>query len=85
MLVDSGASGHYFDDAIIPRLRNKFDRYQVLDVPRKITTDGEGQLDGVAKGLLINVVVDSALDELSRPWSDACLPTAGYCGFSGGR
>ena len=41
VLVDSGASEHNLDDAIIPGLRNKLDRYRVLDVPRKlITADG---------------------------------------------
>ena len=85
MLVDSGASGHYFNDAIIPRLQNKLYSYQVLHVPRKITTDSEGQLDGAAKGLLSGIVIEGAFDGLLRPWSDASLPTADYCGFSGGR
>ena len=40
ILVDSGASGHYFDDDIILRLRDKLDSYHVLDVPRKITVTG---------------------------------------------
>ena len=33
MLVDSGASGHYFDDAIIPAIRDRLEEYKVLDVP----------------------------------------------------
>ena len=36
VLVVSGASGHYFDEAIIPGLRDRLDSYQVLDVPRKL-------------------------------------------------
>ena len=32
VLVDSGASGHYFDDVITPGLRDNLDSYQVLDV-----------------------------------------------------
>ena len=58
MLVDSGTSERYFDDAIFPRLRNKLDSYQVLDVPRQIATADGGQLDGVAQGLLRGIVVD---------------------------
>ena len=35
VLIDSGTSGHYIDDAIIPKLRDKLDSYQVRDVPHK--------------------------------------------------
>ena len=58
VLVDSGASGHYFDDAIIPGLRSKLDNYQVLDVPRIITTAGGHQLEGIAQGLLRGNIID---------------------------
>ena len=44
VLVDSGASGHYFDDTIFLGLRDNLDNYQELDVPRKITTTGKGHL-----------------------------------------
>ena len=47
-LVDSGASRHYFDDALILGLRYKLENYQVLDTPQKIVTTGGHQLDGVA-------------------------------------
>ena len=33
VLVDSGASGHYFDDALIPGFRDRLEEYKVLDVP----------------------------------------------------
>ena len=33
VVVDSGASGHYFGDAIILRLWNRLDDYNVLDTP----------------------------------------------------
>lgn len=36
VLVDSGASGDYFDDAIISGLRNRLNDYKVSDVPRKL-------------------------------------------------
>ena len=58
VLVDSGASGHYFDDTIFPGLRDNLDNYQVLDAPRKITTAGKGHLYGVAQGVLRGWVID---------------------------
>lgn len=62
MLIDSGATGHYFDDGIIHKLRDKLDNYQVLDMLRKITIAAEGQLDGVAQGLLRgNVIVGNGV------------------------
>ena len=44
VLADSSASGHYLGNAIFPGLRDNLDSYQVLDVPRKITTAGKGHL-----------------------------------------
>ena len=58
VLINSSASGYFFDDDNIPGLRDKLDSYQVLDVLREITTAGGEQLDGVAQGLLGGIVVD---------------------------
>ena len=51
VMVDSGASGHYFDDALIPKLRYILDNYQEWAIRRWITTAGEHQ-EGVGQGLL---------------------------------
>ena len=48
-MVDSGASGHYFDDALIPRLRYRFDNYQELAIRRYITTAGRHQMEGAGQ------------------------------------
>ena len=48
VLVDSGSSGHFFDDAIMPGLRDRLKEYKVLDVPRKIPTAGGGELMSTA-------------------------------------
>ena len=40
--VDSEASEHCFDDAIIPGFWGGLKEYKVLNVPRKISTAGEG-------------------------------------------
>ena len=58
VLVDRGASGHYFDDAIIPGFRDRLEEYEVLDVPRKISTAGGGGLNGIAQGVLRGHVND---------------------------
>ena len=51
LMVDSGASIHYFDDAIIHDLKNRLQDYMHLATPRKIPTAGEAMLDGTAKGM----------------------------------
>ena len=48
---DSGVSGHYFDDALIPGLRYRLDKYQVLAIWRWITTAGGHQLKEADQGL----------------------------------
>ena len=45
VLVESGASGHYFDDAVIPGFRDGLEEYKVFDVPRKISAAGGGWIE----------------------------------------
>ena len=52
VLVNSGASGHYFDDLIILSLKHRLPNYVLLTTPRKIFTTGEALLDGTAEGIL---------------------------------
>ena len=42
VLVDSSASGHSFDDAIIPEFPDRMEEYKALDVPRKISPERGG-------------------------------------------
>ena len=49
VMVDSGASGHYFDDALIPGLRQRLDNDQELAIRRWITTAGGINWRGPAK------------------------------------
>ena len=51
VMVDSGVSGHYFDDALIPGLRYRLDNYQALAIWRWITTAGGHQLKEAGQGL----------------------------------
>ena len=51
-MVDSGALGHYFDDALIPGLRYRLDNFQALAIRRWITTAEGHQLEEAGPRLL---------------------------------
>ena len=52
VMMDSGASGHYFDDAIMRDLKHRLQDYVHLTTPRKILTAGRAMLDGTVEGVL---------------------------------
>ena len=56
--VESGASGHYFEDAIIPGFRDRLEEYEILEVPRKISTANGERLNETVQGVLRGHVVD---------------------------
>ena len=58
VLVDSGASGHYFDDFLIQELNRRLLDYTCLTTPHKILTAGGGLLDGTSKGILLDVITN---------------------------
>ena len=58
VLVGSGASGHYFDDTIIPDLKHRLQDYTPLSTPRTILTAGGALLDGTAEGVLRGLITD---------------------------
>ena len=64
VMVDSGVSGHYFDDALIPRFRYRLDNYQALAIRRWITTAGGLQLKEAGQGLPRGHFID--VQELKR-------------------
>ena len=59
VLVDSGASSHYFDDLVIPNLKHRLLNYVLLTTPRKIFTPGGFLLDGTAEGILQGLVTNN--------------------------
>ena len=59
VLVDSGASGHYFDDLIIPSLKHRLLNYLLLTTPRKILIAGGALLDGTTEGILQGLVTEN--------------------------
>ena len=58
-MVDSGASGHNFDDAINRDLKHCFQGYVHLAALRKILTAGGAMLDGTAECVLQGLVTDN--------------------------
>ena len=57
-VVESGASGVYFDGAIIRDLKHRLEDYVHLTTPRKILTAGGAILDGTVEGVLQDYVTD---------------------------
>ena len=58
LMVDSGASGHYFDGVAIRDLKHRLQDYVHLATPRKILTVGGAMLDGTAEGVLQGLATD---------------------------
>ena len=56
VLVDSGASGHHFDDLIIPELKYLLQDDTSVSTPRTILTAGGAVLDGTAEGVLQGLI-----------------------------
>ena len=82
VMVDSGVSGHYFNDALIPRLRYRLDNYHALAIRRWITTAGEHHLKDDGQGLPRGHSIDAQV--LKRPTQLSVLagPHAGWERFS---
>ena len=55
-MVDSGASGHFFNDAIIWDLKHRLQDYVRLTTPRKILTARGAMLDGTVESVLQGLV-----------------------------
>ena len=53
ILVDSGASEHYLDIDLHPRLGERVLDYEILKEPHQIITAGEHVIEGIAKGTII--------------------------------
>ena len=78
VLVDGDASGHYFDVAIIPGLRDRLEGVMVLDVPQTLSPSGAGVLDGTVQGVLWgHVVDDKGGDFIRKEFQDYCLQMGG--------
>ena len=58
VLVDSGASDHYFDGFLVPEFNRRLLDYTCLTTPRKILTAGGTLLDGTGEGILQGIITD---------------------------
>ena len=58
VLVDSGASGNYFGDQRVPKLKHGLLDHVNIIVPRKSLTAGGSQLDNTTEDLLNGLVTD---------------------------
>ena len=58
LMVDSGASGHYFDDKTMRNLKHRLQDWEYLATPLTILPTGGSMLDGAAKGVLQGLVTD---------------------------
>ena len=58
LMVDSGASGHYFDDTIIRDLKHRLQDYVHLSTPRTILIAGEALVNVTAEGVLQGLVTN---------------------------
>ena len=82
VMVDSGASVHYFDDALIPGLRYRLDNYHELAIRRYITTAGGHQLEGAGQGLLRGHIIDAQEGQRLTQISRLSVPGLGRNLFS---
>ena len=82
LMAGSGASGHYFDDAIIRDLKHRLQDYVQLTTPRKIFTDGEAMLDGTTEGVLQGLVTDANGNQILLRVDIVVVPGVGCNLFS---
>ena len=73
VLVDNGASGHYFDDLIILELKHRLHDYTSLGTHRTILTAGGALLDDIAEGVLKGLITDDYGEPVS--YTHLTLPT----------
>ena len=59
ILIESGASDHYFDDFLIPELNRRLLNYTCFTTPRIILTAGGALLDGTGEIILQGVITDN--------------------------
>ena len=64
LMVENGASGHYFEGAIIRDLYHRLQDYVHLATPRKILTVGGIMLDGTTEGVLQGLVTDNSGNQI---------------------
>ena len=82
LMVDSGPSGHYFDDDLIRDLKHRLQDYMHLTTPRKILTTGGALLNGTAEGVLQGLAIDDNGNQILVRIDVAVVPGIGRSMFS---
>ncbi|CAM9605138.1 unnamed protein product [Ascophyllum nodosum] len=72
LMMDNGASGYYFDDAIIRDLKHRLQDYVHLTTPRTILTAGEDLLKRTAEGVLQGLAADNNGNQI-LVWVDVVM------------
>ena len=67
MLADRGASEHFLDDDLVPRMKNQMKDYTSLNVRETIVATGNRTLHGTATGTLHGTIVDQ-ISKTRRVW-----------------
>ena len=82
IMVDSGASDHFFDDAIIRDLKLCLQGYAHLATPRKILTARGALLDVTAEGVLQGLIADNYGNQILVRVDTVVVPGMGHNLFS---
>ena len=82
LMVDSGASVHNFDDAIVRDLKQRLQDYVHLTTPRKIFVSKVAILDGTVEGMLQSLVTDDNGNQILVRVNIVEVPEIGYNLFS---
>ena len=65
MAVDSGATFHYLDDELLPKIEHDMIDFVRMDPPMQILTAGGHLIRGTGKGVLLSIVKDQQGNEHS--------------------
>ena len=82
VLVDSGASDHYFDDFLFPELNRCLLDYTCLTTPSKILTAARALLVGTREGILQGIIPDHYGNGHLVQTQILVVPTIGHNLFS---
>ena len=80
--MDNGASGYYFDNAIIRDLKHRLQYYVHFAMPRKLLTTRGAVLDGTAEGMLQGIVTDDYRNQIPVRVDIVVNPVIGRNPFS---
>ena len=81
-MVNSGASGHYFDDAMIRAIKHRLQDYVYLTPPRKILATERAMLGDTAESVMQGLVNDNYGNQILLRVDIVVVPGIGHNLFS---